>query len=192
MAEQVSTSAASRKPSQTIGEVTIEIAGPINENVLFPPLQERMRGRWEKRKLPLGDTGEIYKLPDIPGLYIRVDPRSKTLQMIDPLGLPENADLMKEIARKYKEIAGLGSDLSGDKRPREGVRKVVKNDDEVATWLYWMWRLVSEGMAVKISGPDLTLTLLQEAYPEAKVRRNWYDSTAYGRGVMEPLAEVES
>lgn len=186
MAETNSASTA-QKSARAIGEVVIEVVADANENVFFPPLQDRLRGRWDTRKLPIGDTSAdgLLRMPTIPGLYLRVDPRTKTVEMSDPLALPQNARLLAEVSQVCESIPGLGNRV----RPRQGFTKQLKTDDEVATWLYWLWRLTSQRMAEKVRGIDLTLDDLQAAYPEANIRKNWYDSTSYGKSSNEALAE---
>ena len=184
MAEQ--NSASSGVAKKQIGEYVVEIVGKNNENVYFPPMSELLRGRWESQKAMMnGDMGEIMRMPVLPGIYIRVEPRTKTCQLIDPLGLPENERLLDEASRIHENAVGLGQKL----RPRPNFHKVFLNDADVVSWLYWMSSLVASGLAVKVKGSDVTLDDLKSAYPDLKFRRNFYDSVSQGKN-LEPLAEV--
>jgi hypothetical protein len=117
-------------------DVTIE-ATPGNMNLLFQPLGESVRGRFDANQLP-GETGSLrMRFPTpIPGQRIGLNAKESKGFVIEPLHDPEHAAVREECA-KVGSIA-------------PAVREIANID--VATWAYWIGEIVAQGLAKVVSG----------------------------------------
>lgn len=160
---------------QRIGEITVEVADENCRNLLWGPTQDRLRGRWDWSKLPRGETSErgLTKMPIIPGLYITVQPRERRAVILDPLTLPENARTLAEVSAAHAFLWNQ-SIVPVETRTYENL-----SPNQLATWLYWMWRGLESKTLRQVSGRLFTLADLAAAYPQAKIRRQFYDSLGY-------------
>jgi len=149
-------------------ECVVELVGPQNENIEFPPLMEVFRGRWDRSGIPAGTTGRtsgVLALPTIPGIHICLNVAAKRGRVFDPLSLPEHAGTLAAINRVVKHANSLLEDSSA--MPE----RVIENlsNDQAATWLHWMNELVKRGKAVLVSGN-------LERKVSGRVRVSFYDS----------------
>ncbi|MDX1945229.1 MAG: hypothetical protein SFU86_07470 [Pirellulaceae bacterium] len=123
--------------------IEIEIDGPRNENCVFRPLQQRIRGRFDLRRVaePLAMM-KLQQHPDpIPGQRLRLDLATAKAELIEPLRLPEFEALR---ARYERDPAGV--------RQAELPKDEVYENVDVATWLYWLSLEVAAGKARLIRG----------------------------------------
>lgn len=131
------------KPS----EIVVEIATPKNANIVFKPLNMTLRGRWDMancRGVPNPDSGYA-NMPTVPGLYVAVDPKNKTVRAVDPLGFDENADLLF----KVQECAARDQGRVG---PWPESRLDGQTESEIKTALWHVYSLVAAGKARPIKG----------------------------------------
>src|SRR5947209_5555571 len=79
------------------GVVVVELGDDRNRTVMWEPEQRACRGRWSRSNLlPDEMIEQVMRMPDIPGIRVRVDGRRRRLELFDPLGAPENAALLAE------------------------------------------------------------------------------------------------
>lgn len=169
--------------------VTIEISCNLNRSYAFPPAVSNLRGRWSIRNMGSFDQAQrgFAAMPDIPGMYVEIDPKAGKARVYDPLGLPKNKNLLDQINKVHK--AAMGTFI----KPVEETRYVGLDKDEVASWLYWMRRAVegAEGWeenqqadigpkAVIIEG---SLPTLRECKRLGRVRTDYLDATARDRAL---------
>jgi len=126
------------KASDTL---TVEVAGPQNENLWFLPLDRRIRGRFDPTKIPEVSGALMRRFPaGIPGQRIGVCLSTKTGFLQEPLHAPE----FNAVAAECKKVGAL---------PPE--REEFANID-LATWLHHISGAVKAGKAVIVEGtlPD--------------------------------------
>lgn len=132
--------------------IIIEIADERNRSLLFQPLQDKLRGRWDSQNVAYKRPHPaLAKLPRIiPGIQVIVDINKKTVGIVDPLEKSENADLIKALESAKRELPGLMSGTS----PKPAVKYTDVGESVIKTWLYWMRRLVDNNQAMMVSDQD--------------------------------------
>lgn len=146
-----------------MAQYSIEIAGKRNDNVVFPPVSQLLRGAWDiantaHLNMVNGPGGDwlrdlTTRVRRIPGLVVVVDSDKKKAAILDPLGLPENTELLKTMNLVFK-THGRPFDSNGC-RPQD-TQEYTLDFDGVKLWLYWMRRLLNGNLAVLCAGsPDL-------------------------------------
>lgn len=138
--------------------VEVEIDGPHNEACIFRPLQRRIRGRFELRRIaePLAMTKHTEHPDPIPGQRLRLNIDTGLAELIEPLRMPEFA----AIRQRYE------FNERGEKTATFAEDEAFENVD-VPTWLYWMKAEKEAGNAKLLAGtlPDKI---------EGKIRRSFY------------------
>lgn len=122
--------------------IEIEVDSPRNESLSFPPLQQEVRGRFLFHRVaePMAMSKAEEWGTEIPGQRIGLNVQAKEGYVKDMLHDPQYQDAKRKVeAHKFK----LPSPL--EKYP-------LKTQDEIATWIYWMQRVVDAGIAKVISG----------------------------------------
>lgn len=164
------------------------MAGRQNENLLFGPTAARLRGRWSWSNTARGETSEagLTKMPEVPGLYIVIDPPARRAAIIDPLGLEENRGLLLEVSNCHQSLYGRSI------VPVPTTERHDMTDDELATWLYWAWRFKNSGHVTVVAGHVPDLAEIGRALPRAKIQRQFYDggSQRDRRRAMTPVGDV--
>jgi hypothetical protein len=156
-------------------EATVEVWGDLCRNAMFPPTQERVRGRWDPHEMPPGDVSSVglLQMPVIPGMYVRVNVREKKAAVVDPLSFPENRALLDKVSESHHSLFQKRV-TSVDPVVRENM-----NDDDLASWVYWMMRLVQGGSARLIKGElPATEDEVQKAFPRGKIRKDYFNTLA--------------
>lgn len=132
---------------------------------MFRPLQRRIRGRFELRRIaePLAMTKHTEHPDPIPGQRLRLNVDTGRAELIESLLLPEFAAVRQryEFNEKGEKTATFLKD--------EDLGKV-----DVPTWLYWLAAEVKAGNAKVIVG-----TLPEKI--EGKIRRNFYTAPTEDR-----------
>ena len=138
---------------------TIEIADECNRSVTFHPLQQKLRGRWDAQNVSYKRAHQaLTMLPTmIPGIQIVIDTNRKTRGYIDPLGKPENSEIIEKIKAARREQSGI----CPGHNPWPAVKFEKSTENELKTWLYWMRRLVDSEKAI-IIGPSDSLPTMDE------------------------------
>jgi len=133
------------------GEIGVEIGDDFNSNPDFKPLSITLRGRWSANHVPRGTTAKhspLLKLPDLPGMHLFLNVDERTARVVDPLQYEENASI-KLAWREYQ--ANL------EPLPEQVIEEL--DDQQVASWVYWIGRLIEKGEATLLDGsaalPDI-------------------------------------
>jgi hypothetical protein len=90
-------------------EIVIEVATKQNSNLLFHPLGSMtLRGRWDPSNVRLDwDDDSPYRgLPLVPGIYICLDMKARTLRCVDPLDFEQNEGLLETVKACAKHAQG--------------------------------------------------------------------------------------
>jgi len=145
-----------------MARITIEIAGPQNDNYMWPVTQEALRGRWRAAVVAHHDKSDGLKavcaLESIPGLHVWIDTRAKECGICDPLGMDEKGEpVSDEGRRKFKQWETI---------QREHQTQLSKmapwepqafssdrcNKDFMKEWLFCMRRAIDAGYAIYVDG----------------------------------------
>lgn len=129
-------------------ELVAEFNGPLNQNFLFKPLMEILRGRWMVRRVKLADTGKLSAMPDLPGQYIAIDVKAKTYRVVDPLGFPENEDVL-QAANAIRDATNIGG---GKAKPRPEIVKQNVKDSDMKSLLWQVLELFESGDLTVVQG----------------------------------------
>jgi len=122
------------------GEIVIELDDGRNSRIEFPPLMDWFRGRWSPTGLPPGSAsrGSTLCQLDMPGQRIALDVANRQGRVFDPLDEPEN----KAALQMYDGIVRAKDALHrGSRAVPELVRSQLQ-EDELASWWYWMHEMV--------------------------------------------------
>ena len=88
-------------------EIVIEMAGEKNQKFLSGSFEAVLRGRFNTMLMrETSSNSGFSSLPVIPGIYMALDLKKRTLRAIDPLGFPENAEVLDVAGRIVKEVDG--------------------------------------------------------------------------------------
>lgn len=150
-------------------EIVIEIRAPKNEDVMFEPMRSKLRSAWRRAGLPAGSTSRsahLLSLPDLPGMRVCLTPSQRVGKVVDPLGFDENQTLLLEANAVFRNLPSHRK----DQHPAPDRVYTKLTQDDVATWFYWMKRLVDKGEAVVVSGS------LDRKPPEGRIRVGGFDS----------------
>lgn len=176
MADEKSVSVADPSvPYRNIREITIEIGDEKNRSLMCPISKERLRGWWKRSNLiGVSVSAAAQSLPDLPGIYVILDCRKKTIRYADPLSFPENADLLTHAQKIVKEVF---RDSCG---PEKEVVQENLNENDLKTALYWFRRIVDSKQAALISGslPEMEQIL---ALPGRTKIESWNSSSRASR-----------
>jgi hypothetical protein len=144
-----------------IESFTVEVCGEQNEGLLFLPLAQVLRGRWDfSKKMCIGRAIEeplrsLSEVGRIPGIQISVDYDRKRIVVFDPLGNKDNAETLQAIngaAQRGEHLFG-GSKV----RPQETVTMSDCDQDTLKDWMYWIRRALDSKNMTVISGSVGTL-----------------------------------
>lgn len=149
--------------------VEIEVSGPKNENLFFGPLMRRVRGRYELARTTQHD-GKATSLANritsaIPGQRIGLNVESGEAYIVEPLRGDDYEALRNKLLKKTRLAPA-----------REDCGKV-----DLATFVYWLRRLVESNKAVVVVG-DLP------EQPKGKVKKSFFSTER--KSSDERLAEA--
>lgn len=147
-----------------LGVFEVEIAGPENEEWLFPPTQERLRGRYDALNVSHLDPGErlraLHKIaPSIPGLYLRVDTRKKTVAIVDPLRETDEGRRLWDAIKSQVSMIDSSSNIEPWKTRLIELRDSEGCDDTLKNWMHWIARGIGDGICRATSRSDKWPTL---------------------------------
>jgi hypothetical protein len=162
-----------RAPGLDAPDVTVEVMERTNGNVLWGPTGSVLRGHWDSHNMCPGDQSEagLLRMPEIPGVYLTVSPRQRTVAVQDPLRLDENRQILAEASRIHRDLFKREfTHVPEDVRPDQ-------SESDLATWLFWMMRLVKAGMARLVAGrlPEREEEI-RRAFPGAVINKKFFDS----------------
>ena len=110
-----------------------------NNYLLFKPLGIVLRGRWDNSRIQADyDYESPYRfMPIVPGMYICLDVKARTLRAVDPLSFDENAELLSQVqASAHKDQGEVG--------PSPESRLDRLGDTEIKTALWEMYQHLEE------------------------------------------------
>jgi hypothetical protein len=156
--------------------IELEVDGPTNTDLMFEPIQERVRGRFLPSRVRLESAGALaMALPEgLPGQRIRIDTDKAEGTVFEPLADPGQKTTRAVLARLVTGDPGARDDRLGF-APAVRIFPGV----HVPTWLGWMVRAVRAGLARVVSGtlppdvpadckPRVFSSLSQSGQPDAK------------------------
>jgi hypothetical protein len=140
-----------------MAKYVIEVNGEHNETLIFPPIRQRVRGRWSASRTAHRDKSGSHaqkqialKTPEIPGQFIEVDTTEKTGRIIETLADTEGGALMWETNLKPIIEANKGEMANcGTRLPETQVFKL--DADAIKLWLFHMRTAVDTGVAGVVS-----------------------------------------
>ena len=137
--------------------VKIEISDKCNRNVMFHPLQQKLRGRWDAQNVSYKRAHQaLAQLPTvIPGIQVIIDTNRKTRGYMDPLSNSEHAETVEKIKMAREQVSGI----SPGHNPWPAVKFENSTHNELKTWMYWMRRLVDSKKAIIIGNADSLPTM---------------------------------
>lgn len=152
-------------------EIEIEFGDDRNRVMSWGPTMEILRGAWSRKNLHSDElVEELAKMPDIPGIRVRVVYERKLAVVYDPLALDANKELCQTIANIIFERF----------RRKEGPSKESKREgmdaDDLKTWLYGMRRRVDAGQARVTLGTLPTIAEIERL--PGRVRIEMYNSSS--------------
>jgi len=130
------------------GEIVIELDDGHNSNIEFPPLMDWFRGRWAPAGMvpqSMSKGSAVCQL-EMPGQCIALDMGNRRGRVFDPLSEPENKpalELFDSIVRA-KDVMHRGS------QPVPEQVKEHMQEDDLASWWYWMHQLVAVRKVAKL------------------------------------------
>lgn len=125
-----------------------------NNRWMFPPTQERLRGRWNWAEVQHLSISEAYRqhasqVPVIPGICIVLDTDAASGTIFDPLKEDEKG---QEVWRKLQLVEKAAGNPSGLSKPKDIVTQSDLDEDAIKEWLYWIVRGVEAGHARLMDG----------------------------------------
>ena len=133
-------------------EFVIELGDAKNGNHLLPINQRMLRGAWKHentRNLDLDTDGQfaiMRQMRDIPGMCIHVSTSRRSARVFDPLGEPENKDLLENVATVVNKA------FAKKCGPDKADHYQDLSADEIKTWLYWSRRFLDARQCTERQG----------------------------------------
>ena len=129
-------------------QIVVEVDTPTNGNYMFKPTGEVLRGHLDVKRDPvLLRSREVGNLPPIEGQMIVLDMTAKIGRVVDPLGTPEGRVVLAGVTQRLKN-----SGLDHREQSPKTDKTYHLNDEEVATWCYWMKRMVDTNLGRLVEG----------------------------------------
>lgn len=149
----------------------IEVGDDRNRQIQFPPSKQILRGKWTIQGMGHAEGAQrgFGRMPPIPGMRVELDPKNKRARVFDPLGLSDMANVLAEANAVVKAA------FSHEMRPQDESVFPSMSQDQLASWAYWMRRLVDDGKATMVEG---VLPSQADCHKIGKVRRNYFDMGA--------------
>jgi hypothetical protein len=83
---------------------SVECGDDKARTICLDHMRMHLRGRWSRNMFPGRSMGPLNHMPDIPGLYLNINPRKRKLVITDPLN--EDGKLLEEINRAASNTEG--------------------------------------------------------------------------------------
>jgi len=141
-------------PKYSAQEIVFELGGRQNQYFHLKCLDARLRGRWSKSN-EIGTPSQrvnIGALPEIPGIRVRIDAKQRKLIAEDPLGYPENENLL----RTCNNILTASVFEGKEGRPWPPMVKEGLTNTELKTALWELACLTWDGKAKAVHGDLLS------------------------------------
>ena len=125
-----------------------EFGDAKNRNFLWNIDQRELRGRWKKSNLPRNSSFDerFAGMPDIPGMVLSLKSDQRRARFYDPLGRPENKNIL-ELAKK------VCLETFGTKRgPAADIAFDHMTDDDIKSFCYWARRFLDMEQLTVVNG----------------------------------------
>ena len=146
-------------------EIVVIIDHPKNSDVLFSPANVNLRSRiLPSRLYGAPPQYQKFSMSGIPGQRIHLNAKKREGRITDTLADDENKQLLEDLKT-------FRAQLDPPKYDSDPVDEIVKKnltEEDVATWLFWMVRLVEREEAELVQGK---LPSIKELKESGKVRR---------------------
>lgn len=130
-------------------EIIVEIAAPKNRNVMFGPLRQKLRGRWDRTQNGAKSVHQSFaEMPDIPGIRLFIDTKRDVVGLYDPLALGDGQKIME----RYDRIHNTWPTYVPQRKPWPP--QIIEDKAVIKTWLYEVRKLVDRGRAIIVRGMD--------------------------------------
>jgi hypothetical protein len=157
---------------------TVECGDDKARTICLDHMRMHLRGRWSRSFFPGRGLGILNNMPDIPGMYINLNPRQRKLVISDPLS--ENKRLLDDINKVATGDGGFQlKSMFANWSPRESMVHEKLDEDlvvslmiEIATKVYG-----SSPCMLKVPGSEPpTLKQIEAAQKSGKLPgRELYD-----------------
>jgi hypothetical protein len=138
--------------------IVIEINSPTNADLLFRPINEVVRGRFEPARLKMKDKGDLFELfpQGIPGQRIELDEAKAVGVIAEPLREKCHADTAKAVRRACRVrqlgVTDDGTDVATEQAGFIPPARKEFSNIHAPSWAYWMKRAVQSEQAKLVSG----------------------------------------
>lgn len=165
-------------------ELVVEVGTNANNDCVFNPLGDTLRGRWNPKNYPGASAraSTLMSAPEVPGMYVVLDPTKRTLRAIDPLSLPENRGLLDKLNNAVKPVFG-------QQGAREETIQSQLTDGQIKTALWEMYSMVSDGRGWLVHGQMPAPQKIMEM--PGRVRRRFHSRDRSNNEPWESTEEEE-
>jgi hypothetical protein len=172
---------------------TVEACGQNNEQWIYAPLREKLRGHWSWAKVGHKDKSEYAKVlsqaaPEVPGQCILIDTDKKELVVFDPL--IETPEGQRVLAAMNGVNERFGAESGGKKTGAERSILKLRDENEVKTHLHFMRLGIDEGLAKTPNGGESLPSLEEIAAMPGKRLRDPGNSGPQGSELVKWVDEV--
>ncbi|MFH1264348.1 MAG: hypothetical protein ABIK89_01380 [Planctomycetota bacterium] len=123
--------------------IEVEVNGPLNESLTFPPIDRRIRGRLDFTKIPTTQAMAAARKYGnaVPGQILGIDVARSTAWIREPLQSDEHKELREKVAAELECTFA---------EPIEEFK--LQSVNAVSTWLFWMESVVTGNAARLLEG----------------------------------------
>lgn len=153
-----------------MAQYRIEISGPKNEQLIFAPIGQKLRGRWDFSRTQRDKSDPMKALalatPVIPGIVVVLDTDAKEGRIVDPLLESRDGNV---VFAKIQEVAKRFQGTFDDWQPWPTATHQL-DVDKVKTWAHFMRVAVDCGYATDLSSVKLPTTEEIAKWPGKRAR----------------------
>lgn len=148
----------------------IEFQNATNATILCPITRRIYRSAWinsnVRGRMP---DDKFSRMPDLPGIQIAVETRGRRVAVVDPLGRPENADILSEANAVHRQMSW------GAREPDEAAVFQDLPADTFKLWAYWCRRWIDNKDAVLVSGEVPEMRTIERL--PGRIEHNQFDAS---------------
>lgn len=162
--------------ASAVAEFTVEFGDARNRSVIIKTIRQTVRGHFSLRKFYETETGgrsigaAMQRVPDIPGLFMAVDPKNKRAVIYDPW--EKKPEMWERLNASLKEALAAKAGTYGPVARSE----MTLSADQIKTLCIELAKKIESGSARVVKG-----TLPTAAQLEAMPGRELYDPMNSGR-----------
>lgn len=166
-------------------EIIIELDNGKNGCVLFPPLMEIRRGRITPEGWGSNPPEHAGELKTVPGYRFALNIAGRSCRNFDPLALEEEADTLARVNACLKvEHGNTKPNITGS--PGREQRRDNLPDNVIASWHYWMKRLVEEDKFARL----IQGTFMDQSKLPGRVRLDYQTQPMAGPVYADQMEQV--